>query len=57
MRTTVDHALLRGVVTAVPVMSRGGSSVLDPESDIIRLLVETRVLLAVTVPPALPNFG
>ena len=29
----------------------------DPASDRIRLLVETRVLLAVTVPPALPNFG
>ena len=57
MRTTVDHALIRGLVTAGPVMRRGASSVWDPASDRIRLLVETRVLLAVTVPPALPNFG
>jgi hypothetical protein len=27
MRTTVDHALMRGLVTAGPVMRRGASSV------------------------------
>ena len=27
MRTTVDHALIRGLVTAGPVMRRGASSV------------------------------
>ena len=57
MRTTVDHTLIRELVTAGPVMRRGASSVKNPASDRVRLLVETRVLLAVTVPPALPNFG
>ena len=57
MRTTVDHALIRGLVTAGPVIYRGSFLCLRSSVDRIRLLVETRVLLAVTVPPALPNFG
>jgi hypothetical protein len=56
MKTTVDHAVMRGLATAGPVMRRGASSVKQPASDEIRLVVDTRVLLAVTVPPALPSF-
>jgi hypothetical protein len=55
--TTVDHSLIRGLVTAGPVMRRGASSVYDPASDKIRLIEFTRVPLAVIVPPALPSFG
>jgi len=46
--TTVDHAMMRGLVTAGPVMRRGASSVYRPASDEIRLVVSARVLLAVT---------
>jgi len=38
-------------------MRRGASSVWEPASDEFRLIVETRVLLAVTVPPALSSMG
>jgi hypothetical protein len=52
--TTVDHALIRGL--AGPVMRRGASSVQFPASGKILLIVPSRVLLAVTVPPPLSRF-
>ena len=57
IKTTVDYALMRGLATAGPVTRRGASSVWRPASEDIRLLVESRVLLAVTRPPALLSFG
>ena len=56
--TTVDHSLMRGLDPAGPVMRRcGASSVQGPASETIRLIVDARVLLAVTAPPALLSFG
>jgi hypothetical protein len=48
------HSLMFAISIAEP---HGAPSVLRPASDEIRLVVETRVLLAVTMPPALPSFG
>ena len=56
LETTVDHALMRGLVTAGPVMRRGELLCLGASVE-IRLVVEARVLLAVIVPPALLSFG
>ena len=55
--TTIDHALMRGLVAAGPVIRRGAASVWFPASDEFRLIVPARVLLAVTVPPALLSIG
>jgi hypothetical protein len=43
--TTVDHALIRGLVTAGPDASRSCLSLEDQRRIEIRLLVEARVLL------------
>jgi hypothetical protein len=48
------HSLMFAISIAEP---HGAPSVLRPASDEIRLVVETRVLLAVTMPPALPSVG
>ena len=39
------------------LMRHGASSVREPASDEVRLVVVARILPAVTVPPALPNCG
>ena len=49
IKTTLDHALMRGLDTAGPVVRRGASLVAEaPASQNIRLIVDARVLLAVT---------
>ena len=57
IKMTADHARMRGLDTAGPVMRRGVFRLVGQRRKLSGWIVDARVLLAVTVPPALLSFG